>query len=261
MPAARLLTLCESSDAVLTALLAELPGLVVATDVDMANLSALGTLMQQHALETDFLLLFERDELVLCRADAKGRFGKHRIALDTSAVVKRASAVTELHRACLGARGGSVRVLDLFAGWGMDAFALAAAGARVTCVEMQPAMVALLRDATRRIQADIAERLTILHGDGLSYLSAQNAQEMDVIYLDPMFPARRKGALPNKRLQWLAELTRGDSVALAPLLELASTRARKQVVLKRRRNDPVIGSPVRQLSGSSVRYDIYPSSH
>ena len=41
------------------------------------------------------------------------------------------------------------------------------------------------------------------------------------------------------------------------LVEAALGKVSKQVVLKRRRKDPVVGEPARQVSGSTVRYDIY----
>lgn len=254
----RLLVLCATPAVIPEALLSQLPGLVVTTEVDVTETAAVRELIQTHELEPDFLLHFERDELLLCKADAKGRFGTQRVSLDTSAVVRRKTSSTELHRACLGGNADAqVKVLDLFAGWGMDGFALAAAGAEVTCVELQPAMVALLRDATRRIHTDVARRVKVVHGDALGFMHGLRNGEMDVIYLDPMFPSRNKGALPNQRLQWLAAFTAGDSVPVDTLIEAALSKANKQVVLKRRRKDPVIGAPARQVSGSSVRYDIY----
>jgi len=254
----RLLVLCPAPAVIPDRLLAQLPGLVLTTEVAITETNAVRELMQQHQLDTDFLLLFERDELLLCRADKKGRFGNQRISLDTSALARRQAGATELHRACLASNpGAAVQVLDLFAGWGMDGFALAAAGARVTCVELQPAMVALLRDATRRVHADVSAQVEVVHGDALGFLAGLGSAAMDVIYLDPMFPARNKGALPNQRLQWLAELASGDSMPVDTLLEAALGKAKMQVVLKRRRKDPVVGAPQRQVSGSSVRYDIY----
>ncbi len=253
-----LLLVCRAPAVIPASLIAELPGLKLVTEVDIADATTLRKVIQQHELEPDFLLNFERDQLLLCRADEKGRFDKQRIALEASAVGRRVGSSTELHRACLGGNAGDrVQVLDLFAGWGMDAFSLAAAGARVTCVEQQPAMVALLRDAMRRVHADISQQVKIVHGDALGFLGALRSGELDVIYLDPMFPSRNKGALPSQRLQWLAQLTAGDLVAIDTLIEIALSKAKKQVVLKRRRKDPIIGVPGRQISGSSVRYDVY----
>jgi len=244
------------------ALIAQLSDLVLTTETDLADTDAICRLIEQHKLEPEFLLHFERDMLHLCKADAKGRFDKQQTALNVASVIRRAGSATELHRACLGGTAGdSMQVLDLFAGWGMDAFALAASGATLTCVEFQPAMVALLRDATRRVAPQVSDRLSVTQGDALAFLQAQQSNVFDVVYLDPMFPARNKGALPNKNLQWLAQLTaddaRTDSVTLDVLINMALSKANKQVVLKRRRKDPVVGTPDRQIAGSSVRYDIY----
>jgi len=253
-----MLVVADTADDQLNSLLADLPGLLLVSDVRVTDTDAIRALMHRHKLVSDFLLYFERDALMLCRQDEKGRFGKQKTALNASELVRRAADTTELQRACFaGKASATVQVLDLFAGWGMDACMLAAAGAGVTCVELQPAMVALLRDVTRRVEARVAQRLTVVHGDALSYLDALRPGQADVIYLDPMFPSRNKTALPNKRLQWLAQLTSSDTVALDALIDKARVKTRDKVVLKRRRKDPVIGTPARQISGSSVRYDVY----
>ena len=79
----------------------------------------------------------------------------------------------------------------------------------------------------------------------------------DVIYLDPMFPGRRKKALPNKRMQYLNMLLGESEPFDASLLELARQRARNRVVLKRRLKDPELLAPDWALKGRSVRYDVY----
>lgn len=220
-------------------------------------------LLLQQAVRSDFALLFERDELRLCDLAARGALGTGSVALVVSELTRRVGARTELHRACLSGLT-TPSVLDPYAGWGMDALALVGEGAQVDCVEQQPAMVALLRDAQRRVPTQLAARLKVLCGDARAVLSApaKGRETYDVIYLDPMFVPRKKGALPSKRLQVLADLC--GSVAPTPdelhnLVVLACSRASKQVVLKRRKRDPQLPglTPTRQVIGSSVRYDIF----
>lgn len=218
-------------------------------------------LLPGQDVRADFALLFERDELLLCDLRLRGALGGGGVALVVAELTRRAGSRTELQRACLeGLNAPSV--LDPFAGWGMDAFALVGAGARVDCVEQQPALVALLRDAQRRVTARFAEHLNVRRGDAFGVLSEMASGVCDVIYLDPMFVPRKKGALPNKRLQYLAQLCEsrppGDA-ELAALVELACTKAGRQVVLKRRKRDGALTGcvPLRQVVGASVRYDIF----
>ena len=226
--------------------------------------------LRSLAVRTDFALVFARDELRLCKFSerggfaARGAFGANSVALVVADLTRRVGARTELQRACLtGLR--APRVLDAFAGWGMDAFALVGEGATVHCVEQQPALCALLCDAKRRVPSHMAERLQVTCDDALSALDRVSHGDYDVVYLDPMFPPRKKGALPNKRLQFLAELCEGSPpglVDLVELIDLACSKAKHCVVLKRRKRDPLLAgrAPDRQVVGASVRYDIYAAS-
>ena len=65
----------------------------------------------------------------------------------------------------------------------------------------------------------------------------RDAQQIDVVYLDPMFPAaKRKSALPKRRMQWLRQYLdkrapcgsgEGLDKEVQELIEMAQTVARK----------------------------------
>ena len=120
-------------------------------------------------------------------------------------------------------------------------------------------------------------------GEARSYLSAWAARgagdgvgaALDLVYLDPMFPAaKRKSALPKRRMQWLRQYldahtlpppppspsslgTSGVEEEVEELIEAARKVAGK-VVLKRADDGPVVGKPSSSLASSKiVRYDIY----
>lgn len=248
-----------SEQAQLTTLLADLPGLHPVPDIDPGDSAAYAERVASLALDSRFALHFARDQLSLCRVDRHGRYDSDQVRLLSTDLLRRSGKPTELQRACFGTSNArQVRVLDAFAGWGMDGLSLAQAGAQVTCIELQPALVALLRDACRRV-AITDGSISIICGSALDVLATTPPNTFDVIYLDPMFPARKKGALPNKRLQWLAELCVDHELNETELVRLAQQRARSTVVLKRRRKDPVLEQPQRQVLGSAVRYDLYPS--
>ena len=87
------------------------------------------------------------------------------------------------------------------------------------------------------------------------------AQDWDVVYLDPMFPPRRKTALPNLGLQYLRELSAqngsdsGDN--LQQQIALARSCAAVRVVVKRRLKDPKDALSAFQIKGKSIRFDVY----
>jgi len=169
-----------------------------------------------------------------------------------------------LGRACAGSARHGLRILDAMAGLGTDGLALALRGHRVTLVERNPVLWALLSDLLQRL--DIPG-LALQLADCRTLLEAQDASPApyDVIYLDPMFPQRSKRALPGKHMQYVVQLLDEDAEngdqqdleALPALIQSARKVAASHVVLKRRRTDPLVGTPDWQLKGRSVRYDMF----
>ena len=79
-----------------------------------------------------------------------------------------------------------------------------------------------------------------------------------MVYLDPMFPERKKSAQVKKEMQIFHALIGADLDA-DQLLENALERANYRVVVKRPRIAPFLNNqkPSYQLEGKSSRYDIY----
>lgn len=161
---------------------------------------------------------------------------------------------------------GSVRpsVLDATAGLGRDAFVLAALGCRVTMIERQPVIAALLADGLSRARqaggevAEIACRMQLIHADAITAMTDWQAVAPQVIHLDPMFPHRDKSALVKKEMRVFRPLA-GDDMDAPALLAAALALASHRVAVKRPRKAPAIAGPApsAELSGQSSRYDIY----
>ncbi|OGO90272.1 MAG: hypothetical protein A3F41_07335 [Coxiella sp. RIFCSPHIGHO2_12_FULL_44_14] len=153
----------------------------------------------------------------------------------------------------------TLRVLDLTAGMGEDAFVLAALGCHVTMIERHPIMAALLRDGLRRLHATTELPLQLIQTSSAHYLKNLATDEMpDVIYLDPMFPESGKTALRKKEMRVLRKLV-GDDADAHELLALALTQAKKRVVVKRPRRASALNHRQPQIvfSGKSNRFDVY----
>jgi len=170
----------------------------------------------------------------------------------------------------VGVRDGiRPRIADLTAGLGGDACALAGIGCSLVMVERHPVVAALLEDGLQRLnEAAIADpdlqalagNLSLLKVAAADWLeSLTEEQRPDVIYLDPMFPERRKSAKVNKNMQIFHQLVGEDSDADS-LLPLALARARYRVVVKRPSHAPCLNGqePGVCLKGKSVRFDVYP---
>ncbi|MCR9192524.1 MAG: class I SAM-dependent methyltransferase [Gammaproteobacteria bacterium] len=149
-----------------------------------------------------------------------------------------------------------MHILDATAGWGRDAILLAKYGAKVTLVERQALMAALLADGLQRMQTPEVD-VSLIHQDALDYLQQLTPNKYpDVIYIDPMHPVRQKSALVKKDMQALQQLFGADEDAEA-LIALALKRARKKVVVKWPQRLPPLIKPNGSIPGKTVRFDLY----
>lgn len=149
-------------------------------------------------------------------------------------------------------------VVDATAGWGDDAGRLAAMGYSVTMLERNPIMAALLRNAVDRAAGRSGgARLQMIECDAVEYLGAR-ADAWDCVYLDPMFPPKRRTSTLAKRpLRLLRELA-GDDPDSDRMFEAAMRAAGKRVVVKRPDHAaPLFGKPAETVTGKLVRYDVY----
>lgn len=204
--------------------------------------------------------------------------GKQRIAVDFAAGASRHRRLHGGGRGqpiakAIGLKAGNIipSILDATAGLGGDAFVLATLGCRVQMCERSPLAHALLSDGLIRAAnadddslRDILSRLALLAIDTQAHLqnllaSEEFVEKPDVIFLDPMFPEKRKNAAPKKEMLAFHQLIGADEDADA-LLPLALQVAQRRVVVKRPRHAPVLAGikPGLVLEGESTRFDIYP---
>ena len=156
-------------------------------------------------------------------------------------------------------------IVDATAGLARDSFIIAALGFQVKLIERSPIIFALVNDGIERAAknaeiAPIVKRMHLIQDNAISYL--KNTQEKpDIIYLDPMFPERKKSALSKKEMRLFHDIV-GDDIDSDQLLETALACASKRVVVKRPRLATVLAGikPSFTLEGSSSRFDIYLST-
>ncbi|MEM8494738.1 MAG: class I SAM-dependent methyltransferase [Planctomycetota bacterium] len=162
-------------------------------------------------------------------------------------------------------KGDSFRppVIDATAGFGEDAWLLAAAGCEVIAYERNAIVHALLQDALNRAgqtHPEIAARIELHHGDLLELPSSTPIPRSATIYLDPMFPTGRKTAekKPMRVLRWLL----GDDTDADALLPVALEITDGRVVVKRPRLAPALDGrePIHSHDAKALRYDVYRSA-
>lgn len=156
--------------------------------------------------------------------------------------------------------GEAPLAVDATAGLGQDSLLLAAAGFTVVLYERDPVIAALLADALDRA-AEVPElagpvgRMHLVEGDSVWGLGCL-PKAPDVVYLDPMFPERRKSAAVKKKFQLLHLLER-PCTDQDELMRAALAAAPRKIVVKRPLKGPYLADikPAYSLSGKAIRYD------
>jgi 16S rRNA (guanine1516-N2)-methyltransferase len=151
------------------------------------------------------------------------------------------------------------RILDLNGGLARDAFVLACLGAKLTVIERNPILYILVKNGLERaLQQPEFQDLDIKlqHADSLEVLSRKITT--DVIYLDPMYPKRKKSALVKKEMRIIRDLV-GDDPDSGKLLKVALNTDCQKVVVKRPIHAEHLDEmkPQLTLKGKSSRFDIY----
>jgi 16S rRNA (guanine1516-N2)-methyltransferase len=166
----------------------------------------------------------------------------------------------ELIAKAIGIAKGLTEVVDVTAGLAQDAVVLARLGCQVTAVERSPLLYSLLADAHQRAApfCDWTKHLRFIQADSIQYLGKLAPEKFpQVIYLDPMFPQKKKGALPRKEMVIFRSLV-GDDPDSAELMKICLRVARARVVVKRPLKAlPLAPGVQHSFKGSSVRYDLY----
>ena len=156
-------------------------------------------------------------------------------------------------------------VLDATAGLGRDAFVLASLGCKVQLLERHPVVAALLENGLERAGEDVEigpwvrDRMSMLHVSGHDMLSKLNEiPPPDVVYLDPMYPHKKKSALVKKEMRVFQSLVGADLDA-DTLFEPAYALAIKRVVVKRPDYAEFLAGkkPSTQIATKKNRFDVY----
>lgn len=156
-------------------------------------------------------------------------------------------------------------VLDATAGMGRDSLMMAMLGCNIIMQERNFAIYQLLKNALTRLKnsgdfkTEIVARLNLQKLNSISHM--ENLNDIDVIYLDPMFPTRKKSALVKKEMRLFKLLAGEDEDADQLLLNSLASKT-KRVVVKRPKGAPILAGkkPSHEIVAKKFRYDVYLNS-
>lgn len=161
-------------------------------------------------------------------------------------------------------------VLDATAGLAKDAYVLACLGCSMTLVERSPIIVELIKDAIHRAKEDehfktvLEKGFEVINQSSIDYLTeltnkpTPESSPPDVVYLDPMYPDKKKSASVKKNMQILQKLL-GKDEDTQELLSAALKVAKKRVVVKRPKGAENLTElkPTYTVESKKTRYDVY----
>lgn len=158
-------------------------------------------------------------------------------------------------------------VIDGTAGFGHDSLIMASTGAQVIMIEQNPLVALLLHHEYHKMQQNqnwqkLLARIQIRHGDFLDVTLMNELPKVDVVYLDPMFPADSYSAKVNKNMQVLHELAAPpDSHTELLLLQQARQQCQDlgKVIVKRPVSAPYLANqtPAQSVANDAIRFDKY----
>lgn len=220
-----------------------------------------------HVVDADYLLICTPQYLGLMNPKERKQKPFYIDFLSTK-LQHRKKQATSRNELLIRALGSSARdnplIIDATAGLGRDGWILASVGYHVIMIERSPILYALLRNALERAEksatmADIVNRLQLIRADAKEWLTNLSPKEHpDIIYLDPMFPERKKRAAVKKEMVILQSILGKDEDA-SDLLNIALEVAKKRVIVKRPRLAANVSDLAAsyKLEGTSSRFDIY----
>ena len=154
-------------------------------------------------------------------------------------------------------------VVDATCGWGQDSLHIFRMGYELQCIERSPVMAELLLDGFKRLsEQHWLQKLKLqppplLCGNAIDLLATLETRP-DCVYLDPMFPPKRKkSALAKKSMMILRDLLGDDQDKDQLFAAALATTAKRVVVKSPDYAEPLGGKPSESFQGKLLRYDVY----
>ena len=151
-------------------------------------------------------------------------------------------------------------IIDATAGLGEDSFILAAAGFNVVLFEKNNVIFELLKNAYERCAKDdgtteILDRMKLINGNSIEMLRSIDSRP-NIVFLDPMFPQRRKNGKIKKKFQLLQQLEEPCDNENA-LLDAAIVAHPDKIIIKRPEHGEYFAGirPSYSIKGDTIRYD------
>jgi len=237
-----------------------------ATTESLARTLSIDRVIALYELNSENAIFdWQDDQLVLhCLLDNKTDILKFDLAQGEVAIrANKVSKSNEVIAKAIGCKSHyRPKVLDATAGMGRDSLMMAMLGCDVIMQERNFAIYHLLANALQRLKdspnfnSSFIQNIVLQKQDSISSLFTD--ENIDVVYLDPMFPERKKTALVKKEMR-LFKLIAGEDLDADQLFLNAIKSGAKRVVVKRPKGAPLLANkkPSHEIRAKKFRYDVY----
>jgi hypothetical protein len=233
------------------------------TDALLAPLRVSGTELNQRPENCDIELTLTPQSVSLSWQKSK----RERLTIDLNmpAVVANLRSFPAPKQGAFNqALGRKTRhVLDATGGWGGDALLMCQQGYQVTIQERDPLMAVVLTAAFAALKGSdwaIKNQVTtptVLWRDS-GEETTEIVSDIDCVYLDPMFPPKRKkSAAVNKQMQFLQWWVGADEDATQMTQAMIASQYPRVVVKRPTHAEPLVANPSTNFSSKLVQYDVY----
>ena len=173
--------------------------------------------------------------------------------------LKRADHETLLKKA-LGKKNDNLTILDGTAGFLSDTLIFLALGHKVIACEQSNVLFMLLSDAIFRAKGELhfLENLELIHGNAVEVY--KNTKNIDLIYLDPMYPETKKKVLRSGSMSDIKNILKLEMIQnLEDEIFFNFKKHKfKKIILKRPIKSKIIDDNFNyQIKGKSTRFDVY----
>ncbi len=157
----------------------------------------------------------------------------------------------------LGYGHGIRHVLDLTMGLAIDSVFFAQHGFQVTSIERNPLLHYLAKSSQAISLRPELKNINFVHSDAETFLKTYSFQNPTSTYFDPMYPHKKKSALPRQEMVLFRTLVGADEDA-SHTLEVVLKHDFQRVVVKRPlRAEPLAAKVSYSVESKLVRFDVY----
>lgn len=164
----------------------------------------------------------------------------------------------ELIAKALGLQKGLKKVLDLSSGMGIDAIFLGQLGFEVVSFERSKHLFTLLNFAQNHSEKIKSLKVQFKYGDSLEITrDIEFLSQFDCVYFDPMYPHKKKSALPKQEMVIFRDLVGDDQDAKVVLEQVLKNGVKRAVVKRPVHAEELCPGVKHQFEGKTVRFDLY----